>query len=77
VVVAGLIVALAFTAWRLVANIKALLGSLAELNRKLAPVLEELGRQSEQAASKAAALSARSAAVSAAARQPKRANQPG
>jgi hypothetical protein len=59
----GVVVALAFTAWRLVANIRALTRSLADLNRQLAPALEDLARQSELAAAKAAALSRRGAAA--------------
>jgi hypothetical protein len=59
----GVVVALVFAAWRLVANLKALARSVADLNRQLAPALEDLARQSEQTAAKAAALSRRGAAA--------------
>jgi hypothetical protein len=56
----GVLVTLAFTVWRLLGNLKALSASVAELNRRLAPTLEELAAQSEQAAELSARLEARS-----------------
>lgn len=46
----GVLVTLAFTVWRLLGNLKALSASVAELNRRLTPALEELAAQSEQMA---------------------------
>ena len=55
----GLVIALAFAAWRLVAHLKAVLVSVNRLNNELAPVLEELTRHTDEIARKAARLSER------------------
>jgi len=47
------------TVWRLLANLKSLARSLAELNERLTPALEDLAAKSEVAAERAARLSAR------------------
>ena len=54
-----MLVTLGFTVWRLLGNLKALSASVAELNRRLTPALEELAAQSEQAAELSARLEAR------------------
>jgi uncharacterized protein involved in exopolysaccharide biosynthesis len=56
----AVLVTLAFTVWRLLGNLKALSASVAELNRRLTPTLEELAAKSEQAAELSARLEARS-----------------
>jgi hypothetical protein len=53
------LVTLAFTVWRLLGNLKALSASVAELNRRLTPALEELAAQSEQMAEVSTRLEAR------------------
>jgi hypothetical protein len=53
------LVTLAFTVWRLLGNLKALSASVAELNRRLTPTLEELSVQGERAAELSARLEAR------------------
>jgi hypothetical protein len=55
----------AFTTWRLVANLKSLLTSVRQLGERLAPALEELGAASEEAAERAARLSDRGARAAA------------
>jgi hypothetical protein len=46
----GVLVTVAFTAWRLLANLKSLLRSVSELNERLTPTLEELSERGQQAA---------------------------
>ena len=60
-VVLGVVIALAFTAWRLVANLKAVMASVNRLNAELAPALEELTRQADEIAGKAERLQRRRA----------------
>jgi hypothetical protein len=55
----GVLVTLAFTAWRLVGNLKSLSDAVARLNQRLAPTLEELAAKSEEAAKRAEKLQAR------------------
>jgi hypothetical protein len=57
----GVLVTVAFTAWRLVGNLKSLGDSVARLNRRLTPVLEELAAKGEEAAECAARLQERGA----------------
>ena len=57
--VLGVVIALAFAAWRLLAHLKALITSLNRLNTELTPVLEDLTRQTEEMAQKAARLQSR------------------
>lgn len=47
------------TVWRLLANLKSLARSVAELNERLAPALEDLATKSQETAERAARLSAR------------------
>jgi uncharacterized protein YjiS (DUF1127 family) len=47
------------TVWRLLANLRSLARSVAELNERLTPALEDLAAKSQQAAERAARLSAR------------------
>jgi hypothetical protein len=56
----GVLVTLAFTVWRLLGHLKALSASVAELNRRLTPTLEELAAKGEEAAELSARLEARS-----------------
>jgi uncharacterized protein YoxC len=60
--VVGVVVALAFTVWRLLANLKAVLASVNRLNAELTPTLEALTRQADEIASKAAKLQRRTEA---------------
>jgi hypothetical protein len=53
------LVTFAFTVWRLLGNLKALSASVAELNRRLTPTLEELAAKSEEAAELSARLEGR------------------
>lgn len=46
----GVLVTVGFTAWRLLANLKALLRSVTELNERLAPTLEDLAAKAEETA---------------------------
>jgi len=46
----GVLVTVGFTAWRLLANLKALVRSVSELNERLAPGLEELADRGQEAA---------------------------
>ncbi|HEY2959022.1 MAG TPA: hypothetical protein VGM21_12565 [Actinomycetota bacterium] len=57
----GVLVTVAFTAWRLVGNLKALGESVARLNQRLTPALEELAAKGEEAAAKGEALAERAA----------------
>jgi uncharacterized protein YoxC len=59
--VLGVVIALAFTAWRLVANLKAVMASVNRLNAELTPVLEDLTRRTDEVAQKAARLQRRQA----------------
>ena len=54
-----MLVTLAVTLWRLLGNLKALSASVAELNRRLTPTLEELAAKSEETAELSARLEAR------------------
>jgi uncharacterized protein involved in exopolysaccharide biosynthesis len=56
----GVLVTVAFTVWRLLGNLKSLNASVAELNRRLTPTLEELAAKGEQAAELSARLEERS-----------------
>jgi hypothetical protein len=55
------LVTVAFTVWRMVANLKSLAASVQALGERLGPVLEELTAASEQTAEQAARLSERGA----------------
>jgi hypothetical protein len=55
----GVLVTLAFTVWRLVANLKSLNDSVVKLNQRLTPTLEELAAKSEEVAERAERLQAR------------------
>jgi hypothetical protein len=55
----GVLVTVGFTAWRLLANLKSLLRSVAELNERLAPTLEELADKGQEAAELTARLQER------------------
>jgi len=57
----AVLVTVAFTVWRLLANLKALLASVQALGERLTPVLEELADASEQTAEHAARLQERGA----------------
>jgi hypothetical protein len=57
----AVLVTVAFTVWRLVANLKALTASVQALGERLTPALEELTAASEQTAERAARLSERGA----------------
>jgi hypothetical protein len=52
----GVLVTIGFTVWRLLANLKSLLRSVSELSERLAPTMEELAEQGQQAADLAARL---------------------
>ena len=54
-----MLVTLAFTLWRLLGSLKALSASVADLNRRLTPTLEELAAKSEETAELSARLEAR------------------
>ena len=60
----AVLVTVAFTVWRLVANLKALLAAVQALGERLTPVLEELADASEQTAEHAARVSERAARLS-------------
>jgi len=62
-VVLGVVVALAFAAWRLLAKLKSLLASATRLNTELTPVLEELTRSTDELSRTAAQLQRRQAAA--------------
>jgi hypothetical protein len=55
------LVCVAFTAWRMVANLKALAASVQSLSERLTPELDRLSQASEEAADHAARLSDRGA----------------
>jgi hypothetical protein len=57
--VLGVVVALAFTVWRLLANLKAVMASVNRLNAELTPVLDDLARRTEEIAGKAESLQRR------------------
>ena len=56
-----MLVCVAFTAWRMVANLKALAASVQSLGERLTPELDRLSAASEQAAEHAARLADRGA----------------
>ena len=56
-----MLVTVAFTVWRMVANLKALAASVQSLSERLSPELDRLSEASQQAADHAAGLSERSA----------------
>ena len=56
-----MLVCVAFTAWRMVANLKALAASVQSLSERLTPELDRLSQASEEAADHAARLSDRGA----------------
>jgi hypothetical protein len=55
------LVCVAFTVWRMVANLKALAASVQSLNERLTPELERLNEAGQEAADHAARLSDRGA----------------
>jgi hypothetical protein len=55
------LVCVAFTAWRMVANLKTLAASVQSLSERLTPELDRLSQAGEQAAEHAARLSERGA----------------
>ena len=57
----AVLVTVAFTVWRMVANLKALAASVQSLSERLSPELDRLSEASQQAADRAARLSERSA----------------
>ncbi len=57
----AVLVTVAFTVWRMVANLKALAASVQALSERLTPALQELGTTSQEAADHAARLSERGA----------------
>jgi hypothetical protein len=60
----AVLVTVAFTVWRMVANLKALMASVQALGERLTPVLEELASASQETAEHAARLSERAARAS-------------
>ena len=56
-----MLVTVAFTVWRMVANLKVLAASVQALSERLTPELDKLNESSQQAAERAARLSERSA----------------
>ena len=56
-----MLVTVAFTVWRMVANLKALAGAVQSLSERLTPELDRLAEASEQTAERAARLSDRGA----------------
>ena len=54
-----MLVCVAFTVWRMVANLKALAASVQTLSERLTPELDRLSEATEQAADHAARLSDR------------------
>ena len=56
-----MLVCVAFTAWRMVANLKTLAASVQSLSERLPPELDRLSELSEQAAGHAARVSDRGA----------------
>jgi len=59
--VLGVVIALGFTAWRLLAHLKAVMSSVNRLNAGLTPALEDLTRQADEIAQKTARLQRRQA----------------
>jgi uncharacterized protein YoxC len=59
--VLGVVIALGFTAWRLLAHLNAVMASVNRLNAELTPALEDLTRQTDEIAQKAARLQRRQA----------------
>jgi hypothetical protein len=57
----AVLVTVAFTVWRMVANLKTLAASVQALSERLTPELDRLSEASQQAADHAARLSERSA----------------
>ena len=57
----AVLVTVAFTAWRLLATLKALAASVQALGERLTPALDELSAASQQTAGHAAQLSERGA----------------
>jgi hypothetical protein len=60
----AVLVTVAFTVWRLVANLKALLVAVQALGERLTPVLEQLANASQETAEHAAKVSERAARMS-------------
>ena len=56
-----MLVCVAFTVWRMVANLKALAASVQSLSERLTPELDQLSEASQQTADHAARLSERGA----------------
>lgn len=56
-----MLVCVAFTAWRMLANLKALAASVQSLSERLTPELDRLSQASEETADHAARLSDRGA----------------
>lgn len=65
----GVLVTVGFTAWRLLANLKALARSLADLSERLAPSLQELEAKAQETAELGERLQRRQAGRQAAARR--------
>ncbi len=63
----GVLVTVAFTAWRMLANLKSLLRSVSELNERLTPTLNELADKGQEAADLAARLQKRQVSLKGAA----------
>ena len=59
----AVLVCVAFTVWRMVANLKALAASVQALSERLTPTLEELSAASQKTADHAARLSERGAST--------------
>ncbi|HEY4724902.1 MAG TPA: hypothetical protein VIJ13_02855, partial [Actinomycetota bacterium] len=59
----AVLVTVAFTVWRMVANLKALAASVQALSERLTPALEELSAASQETADHAARLSERGASA--------------
>ena len=70
----GVLVTVGFTAWRLLANLKALTRSLTDLSERLTPTLDELAAKSQETAELGERLQRRQAAFKQAAQQ--RGNRP-
>jgi hypothetical protein len=58
----GVLVTVGFTAWRMLANLKALLRSLTELSERLTPTLEDLATKAQETAELSERLQQRQAA---------------
>ena len=58
-----MLICVAWTVWRMVANLKALAAAVQALNERLTPELDRLAQASEQTADHAARLSERGARV--------------